>query len=71
MEERLADVSPEGRDITEHTTEATSAEARQGATCVASRTPIPKVRYTVADFDRTRCGKFHQMIVDRLHSRGD
>lgn len=38
---------------------------------VTSRVPLPKLRYTLPDFDRTWRGKFLQMIIDRLHSRGD
>jgi hypothetical protein len=41
------------------------------ANSVASRTPLPRLRYTVSDFDRTWRGKLLQIIVDRLHSRGD
>jgi hypothetical protein len=38
---------------------------------VASRVPLPKLRYAVPDVDRTWRGKFLQMIVDRLHGRGN
>lgn len=71
MEEHLADVNPTGRDITERPTDGVATKARQGATCVASLTPIPRLRYMVPDSDPPWRGKFLQMIVDHLHSRGD
>jgi len=47
------------------------SQALKGATSVASRTPIPRLRYTLQDFDRTWFGKFNQMLVDHLHGCGD
>jgi hypothetical protein len=41
------------------------------ANSIASRIPMPRGRYAFPDFDGTWIGKFHQMIVDRLHSQGD
>ena len=69
MKEYSADKSATWRGLGEATDVA--ARTRQEATCVACRTPLPRTRYTVPHFDNTLRGKFLQMIVDRLHSRGD
>jgi hypothetical protein len=51
--------------------DSTDSQLLNSGNSVASRTPLPRVRYTVPDFDRTWRGKLLQIIVDRLHSHGD
>jgi hypothetical protein len=71
MKQSVESASQPGEKTEERMDGAANGEVLGSLNCVASRIPLPRLRYTLPDADRNIWRRLNQKIVDYLHKHGD